>query len=220
MFIFSDKLLCMKLLLLNLALFLGTTLSNHLKACSCSGMPPFYEVAPATSTVALIKVVKYLSFKNIYNVSTPMSMEVEVLSVLKGVEQRKRLIIWGDNGMLCRPYLNTFKEGAQYVMALYKGNPGRGHQNEKETDYFISSCGSYWLQYDEKTKMVRGDISEKIQETSIQKLEMHMKEAADIIDHEPQIAITNRSFPLISFNNTISLNPLSTNTSAVSFPNC
>jgi hypothetical protein len=199
---------------------LANALSNQVYACSCMDTATFYQVASHSKKVALVKVIKYLSFKEIYNKATPMSMEVEIIHIIKGAEQRKRVIIWGDNGMLCRPYLSVFKEGVMYVMALDKGNPGRGHKDETESDYAIGNCGTHWLTYDEKTKTITGRISDKVIEASIQQLEMLLKEAADISNHEPQIAFTNRSFPLISFSNTTSLNPFSTKTFAVSFPNC
>ena len=40
-----------------------------------------------------------------------MSMEVEIIEIYKGEETRKSVIVWGDIGNLCRPYLSAFKEG-------------------------------------------------------------------------------------------------------------
>ena len=104
-------------------------------ACSCNYGGPFLKMAPRTTLVALVKVTKFLTFKNIYNSKTPMSMEVEIIDIYKGAESRKTITVWGDPGNLCRPYLDTFKEGQAYVIAFHPGSPGFGHDNEKETDY-------------------------------------------------------------------------------------
>ena len=87
-------------------------------------------------------------------------MEVEVIKIYKGHESRKKVIVWGDNGMLCRPYLSQFDTKQYYVIAFEKGNTGRGNTGEKETDYAISICGDYWLKADFKKKMASGHVSE------------------------------------------------------------
>lgn len=127
-------------------------------ACECDYQGSFIKMAQRTPLVSLIKVTKYLTFKDIYDVKTPMSMEVEIVEVYKGKENRKTVIVWGDIGNLCRPYLSEFKEGQYYVIAFDKGNFGRGHPDEKETDYSISICGAYWLTADFDKSKVSGDI--------------------------------------------------------------
>ena len=119
-----------------------------------------------TPLVALVKVTKYLTFKEIYDSKTPMSMEVETIEVYKGKEARKSITVWGDIGNLCRPYLSQFKEGEYYVIAFDKGNYGGGHPDEKDTDYTISICGGYWLTVDFDKSTVSGDIDSKDQKTT------------------------------------------------------
>ena len=127
-------------------------------ACSCAVDPPFIEAVAGSKVIALVKVTRFLTFKNIYEKSTPMSMEVEIISLLQGEEKRKTVIIWGDPGNLCRPYLSVFTPGEKYVIALREGQPGRGHKNEKATDYCISICGENWLPFNEKTQSTTGRI--------------------------------------------------------------
>jgi hypothetical protein len=112
-----------------------------------------------TPLVALIKVTKYLTYKDIYNEKTPMSMEVEIIDIYKGQEVRKTVTVWGDIGNLCRPYLSTFKEGQYYVIAFDNGNYSGGHPNEKDSDYSIFNCGCYWLTVDMETRKATGDIN-------------------------------------------------------------
>ena len=85
-------------------------------------------------------------------------MEVEIVQVYKGKENRKTVIVWGDIGNLCRPYLSEFKKGQYYVIGFDKGNFGRGHPDEKYKDYSISICGAYWLTVDFDKSNVSGDI--------------------------------------------------------------
>ncbi|MBK8701798.1 MAG: hypothetical protein IPN29_20435 [Saprospiraceae bacterium] len=133
-------------------------------ACDCSFQGEFLKVAPKTEFVALVKVTKYLKFKDIYNQQTPMSMEVDIIDVYKGTETRNTITIWGDNGILCRPYLSQFDIGQYYVIAFYKGSDGskgRVHQDEKTTDYSISNCGEYWLKADINKQVARGSVTDK-----------------------------------------------------------
>ena len=124
-------------------------------ACDCVSQGHFLTVAPKSKLVALVKVNSYLTFKNIYDKPTPMSMEVEIVKVYFGQETRKTVTVWGDNGNLCRPYLSIFKTDNYYVIAFEqdsKGNP---------LDYAISNCGDYWLTADNEKKIATGAVSEK-----------------------------------------------------------
>jgi hypothetical protein len=127
-------------------------------ACNCDYQGSFMKMIQRTPLVAVVKVTKYLTFKEIYYVKTPMSMEVEIVEVYKGKENRKTVIVWGDIGNFCRPYLSEFKEGQYYVIAFEKGRYGGGHPDEKDTDYSISICGTYWLTVDLGKSNVIGDI--------------------------------------------------------------
>jgi hypothetical protein len=149
----------MKRLIIIFAVYLVTTTSVF--ACDCDYQGPFLKMAQRTPFVALVKVKKYLTFEDIYNVKTPMSMEVEIIDVYKGKETRKTVKVWGDIGNLCRPYLSEFKEEKYYVIAFYSGNYGGRHPDEKDSDYAICNCGAYWLTVDFEKSNVTGDIDSK-----------------------------------------------------------
>jgi hypothetical protein len=136
---------------------LGLCLTKTI-AYDCNYHGSFMKMSKRTPLVALVKVTKYLTFKDIYNTKTPMSMEVEIIDIYKGKEIRKTITVWGDIGNLCRPYLSNFKEGQYYVIALDNGNYSGGHPNEKDTDYSIFNCGCYWLTVDFTNKRATGDI--------------------------------------------------------------
>ncbi len=143
-------------------------------SCSCDPQGAFLDVAPRATFVALVKVKQYSSFREINNEPIPMSMDVEVIKVYKGKEERKTVKVWGDNGRLCRPYLSQFKPGQYYVIAFSKGMDGAEgytHKNETPSDYAISICGDFWLDADIDKQMAKGKVSEKEQEIPLSKLE-------------------------------------------------
>ncbi len=147
-------------------------------ACDCGYNGSFLKMSKRTPLVALVRVTKYLNFKDIYDSKIPMSMEVEIIDIYKGIETRKTIIVWGDNGNLCRPYLSNFKEGKYYVIAFDNGEYKGGHQNENVTDYSIFDCGCYWLAVDLGKKKAIGDINSedrKISSIDLKKLKRKLK---------------------------------------------
>jgi len=114
--------------------------------CDCAYLGNFLEVAPKTDLVALVKVRKQID---------ETRMEVQIIEVIKGVEKRKNIIFWGDNGNQCLVYCSEFKINQEYLIAFYN------HKKKKSTEkqeFEISSCGEYWLNI-EKQKLKRVTIS-------------------------------------------------------------
>ena len=140
------------------------TLTSLTFACDCESQGHFLTVAPKSKLVALVKVNSYLTFKNIYDKQTPMSMEVEIVKVYHGQETRKTVTVWGDNGKQCRPYLNIFKTDNYYVIAFDQDS------KENPSDYAISNCGDYWLTTDNERKIATGQVSEKQNEITFSDL--------------------------------------------------
>lgn len=169
---------------LKLILTIAFFASSHFTfACSCFSAEPFLTVAPTSEFVALVKVTKYMSFGGIYDKQTPMSMEVEVIDVYKGKETRKTLKVWGDNGILCRPYLSVFQPGNYYVIAFYRasdGSQGQVHQDERPTDYAISICGDYWLKADMDKRKAVGSVTKKQLEISFSALKKELASSNEL----------------------------------------
>jgi hypothetical protein len=133
-------------------------------ACDCKSQGHFLTVAPKSKLVALVKVSRYLTHKNIYDKPTPMSMEVEIIKVYHGKESRKTVTVWGDNGIQCRPYLNIFNVNNHYVIAFKQDS------KENPFDYAISNCGDYWLTADIEKKIATGPVSEKQNQIAFENL--------------------------------------------------
>lgn len=117
-------------------------------ACSCISEGPFSKVAPKAHLIVVGEVVSHHG----------NSMQVEVVQVLKGDETRKRLTVWGDNGMQCRPYVDQFPAKTRWVLAVFR-HEGRGAEEDlknlreplppwaaKPPFYMMSVCGAYWLE--------------------------------------------------------------------------
>ena len=131
-------------------------------SCSCVWGGSFLKVSNDTSLVdivAVVKVKRHLNLKGRYDRKTPMSMEVEVVEVLRGTERRRTIEIWGDNGMMCRSYISEFPEGTTWILALRHGSETWGHRGETKSNYAISGCGEYSLEL--KRKRVIGLIEKK-----------------------------------------------------------
>lgn len=139
-------------------------------ACDCESQGSFLAVAPKSKLVALVKVINYLTFKNIYNKQTPISMKVEIVKVYNGEETRKTVNVWGDDGTQCRPYLNIFKVDNYYVIAF--------EQDSKVSpiDYTISNCGDYWLTADNIKKIAIGQVNEKQKQITYAALSRYFNE--------------------------------------------
>jgi hypothetical protein len=138
------------------------TITPKIYSCDCDYQGTFLKVARKSSFVAIIKVNRYLTFKSINDKSIPLSIEVEVIRSILGNELRDTIIVWGDNGKLCRPYLNQFEVGKYYAIAFQKLlDPLLENVNNKQNDYYISNCGDYWLTVDFEKKMAYGAVAKK-----------------------------------------------------------
>ncbi|MEZ4650995.1 MAG: hypothetical protein R3E97_19860 [Candidatus Eisenbacteria bacterium] len=79
------------------------------------------------------------------------SLLLEVAEVLSGEEGREQVRIWGDTGWLCRPYVERFPLGSEWVIAANHCTPsyglsGTGWKSEPDsttTDYYVSFCGEH-----------------------------------------------------------------------------
>lgn len=133
----------MKKILVILIILLSISLIEKVYACSCEWNGPFLKVAKGTDLVALVKIKNYGSFSG----DMPMSMEVEIIELLKGDDTRKIVKVWGDTGILCRPYLRRFQSDSIWVLSLFKSR-SEGyfrHPDERDGDYNISGCGEYYM---------------------------------------------------------------------------
>jgi hypothetical protein len=125
---------------LALALALGAT--DVAGACSCVWRGPFLTVAPSAPLIVRATVLGHHGKRG----TEPLAMDLQVLETLRGESPGSPLRVWGDDGMLCRPYVSRFPVGTEWVLGL----DGPGSKSGMSPGHAISVCGRYWLE-------VRGD---------------------------------------------------------------
>jgi hypothetical protein len=126
-------------------------LAPSARSCSCvSNGSSLVQLAKKSELVIRGKVLKYNWDR--YNLEgqrskdrqkrkgTALSMTVEVQEVYKGKIKSRQVVVWGDNGMICRPYVTQFPIGTEWVFAL---SPDSW---TKKGEVAISVCGEYALQ--------------------------------------------------------------------------
>jgi len=128
-------------------------------ACSCSTLwfDSFNLTTKYNELVALVKVISFDEYleRPIYGFegAMPYSMTVEIIKKYKGKEQRDSIQIFGDNGMLCRPYLSDFKLNEYYLIAPIALN------NDKNTGYDFFICRTDFLKVDMTKNIAYGKFS-------------------------------------------------------------
>lgn len=126
-----------------------TLLAVTASACECAGPPTFCESLDGPWSDPDI-VVLGVKLDEVY-----YGMHVKVLEVFAGdVQAEDTLMVWGDNGALCRWYVQTWNTGDTVVWAFHNtdfmGNfitAGFPPDLEHAGDYHISVCGIFWLDY-------------------------------------------------------------------------
>lgn len=128
---------------------------NEIRACGCTTDGPFLQVSIDAELIAVVEVQDYLSYEELMGEDVPMSMTLKIRKVLKGSETREEITVWGNNGLMCSPYLSLFEIGTKWVMA-FKSSPTEGHMDAKAEDYGISNCGEHFMKVE--SGIVRGLI--------------------------------------------------------------
>jgi len=107
--------------------------------------------------VALVKIISFDEYLDReitdYDGKMPYSMTAEIIKKYKGKESRKRITIFGDNGMLCRPYLSDFEINGYYLVTP---NP---LDNSENTEYDFFSCRTEYLKVDIESNKAYGNYS-------------------------------------------------------------
>jgi hypothetical protein len=116
--------------------------------CECVWQGSFADVEAATDLVISGTVIA----------SKGNSIDLAAAQVLRGPEPLDPLRIWLHTADYCRPEVELFPVGTQWVMALHKiteappagFNPSTPNVSYgRIDDYSLSSCGGYWLRVSE-----------------------------------------------------------------------
>lgn len=117
-------------------------------ACTCSGNPDFYEVARHAPVLVRAVVLEHKSIAVGYRPNLVTHIEVRVLDVLAGVVPNDRILIAGDVGNLCRPYVSGFAVGTEWFFVL---SP-RAALHGDVPEFAISICGTHWMRVTDDTR--------------------------------------------------------------------
>lgn len=101
-------------------------------ACSCIWQGNFLEVARQSPLIVHGRVLRH-------HAAPSPEMSVLVVDTLKGGLLDSGLRVAMGDGMHCRPALDDFPPGSEWVLALngFGAKPGKG--------FALSHCGEYWL---------------------------------------------------------------------------
>jgi hypothetical protein len=122
--------------ILTLIFLLG---SLNTLACSCGYLGGFVYSNQAADIVVYGTVIEYNSIGTHDAPENPYSMKFLIKEKLRGIENRDTIIVWGDNGADCRPYINEFKPNTNWILSLDK------LENNGKTEYEISICGEFYV---------------------------------------------------------------------------
>ena len=115
------------------------TIASSASACSCAVGGSFEDISGEADTIVRARVLEHVFPDDSPHPNTiPTAMQVEVLEQVKGEVEGKQIVIAGDNGMLCRPYVSQFPVDTEWLFVI---GPDF-HSSEDE--WAISVCGEHW----------------------------------------------------------------------------
>jgi hypothetical protein len=113
-------------------------------ACSCAPIASefFATVAahnakyPGQLTVVIGRVMNHYNGSIDPHSEHPTAMTIAVTHVLQGDVSAPTIVVNGDNGFMCRPYVTNFAIGGTFAFAVLKEPSLPG-------EYYLSICGAY-----------------------------------------------------------------------------
>ncbi len=152
-------------------------------ACTCEWGGNFIRTGKNAELVILVKVIEenfhldngktFPSLKESINETLKLdykgsaeiwkSVDLEILSVIKGVLKKKKIRLFGSfGGAVCRSGIEHFEKGNSYLIAptLSKYSFDR-FSNEKEDDFFMWGCSETSIEYKPESNTVYGLIKGK-----------------------------------------------------------
>lgn len=126
-------------------------------ACSCAWRGPFLATAKEAPLIIQGKITRH-------DTGSSPAMVVYVSEVLKGAMLDSGMVVQMGDGMLCRPTLEVFPLGSEWILALNGSGskPGEG--------WALSHCGEYWL------RVENGEVIGSINGTQSQLQRMPLEE--------------------------------------------
>ncbi|TRZ45431.1 hypothetical protein DMZ48_05055 [Robertkochia solimangrovi] len=153
------------------------SISSFACDCDCEGDCSFRVISNRNELVALVKVIEYSDFLDYeidgYDKKMPFSMTVEIIKKYKGTESKKRIKIWGDNGILCRPYISNFEVGKYYLISPLQIENSSEEGNKGDYDFF--ACWTDYLNVDFDNGIAYGEYTKRKNKISLKEFESEIK---------------------------------------------
>jgi hypothetical protein len=90
------------------------------------------------------------------------SIQVEIIELIKGVENRKIIEIYGGDGVDCRAGVYEFTIGNIFIFLLnYTTYSYSDMPNENNNDFILRDCSETYIEFIPETNKVRGLIKGK-----------------------------------------------------------
>jgi hypothetical protein len=145
--------------------------------CDCEGDCSFSVISNRNELVAIVKVLEYSDFLDYeidgYDKKMPFSMTVEIIKKYKGTESKNRIKIWGDNGILCRPYISNFEVGKYYLISPLRLENDSDEGNKGDYDFF--ACWTDYLTVDYENGIAHGEYTKRQNKISLKDFESGIK---------------------------------------------
>ena len=115
-------------------------------ACSCFGPSDFCTTMnrPGYEADLMVKCVKLTQEYH--------GMKIKIVDVISGDPGSDTIMVWGDNGALCRVYTSLFNISDTLILALNYTDKAGNYFNtgfpdslEQDSDFLLSACGVYFL---------------------------------------------------------------------------
>lgn len=166
----------MKTLLLTIT---GILIWTSGQTCDCDYIGNFLTTSKWAELIFIVKVKGHGDYISLTGAAPPDTVRVpstatfEIIKTFKGKVDKKEIRVFGDNGVLCRPYIDTFKKDKYYLVGLYRctGN----ERDETADDFQITGCGEFWIEYHPESNSVTGRIKNKRRKPTTMTLETFEK---------------------------------------------
>mgnify|MGYP003590543782 CR=1 FL=1 len=110
---------------------------SYAGACSCSWNGPFIAVSKDAPLIIHGSIIRH-------HPGQSPTMDVLVLETLKGGLLDSGMVVQMGDGMHCRPTLEDFPPGSEWILAL------NGSGSKPGNGLALSHCGEYWLRVEKK----------------------------------------------------------------------
>lgn len=137
---------------------------NTSKACDCGDFGGFAYSSQIADLVAYGEVIAYDSIGTPGSPELPYSIKFLIKEKIRGIESSDTIIIFGDNGFECRPYIEKFKPNTKWIVAVDRLQNTGGV-------YELSICGEFHLAM--SNGIANGRITNQKGDFEIQKAPYH-----------------------------------------------